>query len=57
MIILKKAYDEKGKYLGFHWIAKADLTPEFLEELRNDVSDRHGFKEYHKVLKEEGYDI
>lgn len=56
-ILLKKCFDEKGKYLGKITIHEADLTPEFLDKIRKDKSDKMGWKKYHKILKEKGYDI
>ena len=56
-IVLEECFDEKGKFLGKHVISIADLTPEFLAELKADKEDKKGWKKYRKVMKKAGYPI
>ena len=56
-IILEERFDKKGKYMGKIVIPITDLTPEFLNELKNDKYDRLRWKQYRKVMKEHGYNI
>ena len=56
IIVLKKVYKGK-KYLGMHIAYIDDLTPEYLARLKADVSDKEGWKQYRKVMKDAGYNI
>jgi len=55
-IILEEVYKD-GKYMGKIVTYEADLTPEFLDKVKKDKNDEMGWKKYHKVLKDKGFDI
>ena len=66
-IILEKCYgpqfDPKtGKwdpnaYLGMIVVDIKDLTPEYLQTLRDDDTDIEGWHKYRRIMKDHGYDL
>lgn len=56
-IILERVFDEKGKYLGKITVNVKDLTPQFLQSLRDDIVDKKGWRKYRKVMRDHGHDI
>lgn len=56
-ILLEETFDEKGKYLGKIVVYTEVLTPEFIDALKADLTDKQGWKKYRNVMKKAGYDI
>lgn len=55
-IVLKLHYKD-GKYMGREVIYPSQLTPEYLDSIRNDVEDSMNLKQHLKVLREKGYNV
>lgn len=54
---LEKCYNEKGRYMGSIIVDTEALTLEYLDKIKADKADKLGWKKYHRILKEKGYNI
>lgn len=60
LIKLKDCYNSNGRYVGKISIDTDDLTPEFIEALRQDEKDELGWRRYphfEDKMRDAGYDV
>lgn len=55
---MRKVIILEGEMLkGFTGVFEDELTPERLAIMKADVTDKLGYKKYHQVLKDAGFDV